>query len=195
MAATSWSSIAAALLAACSRATSVAAPPSEASLVPPAAVSAFLLTPQPDAAAMAAAIPFCAFGGQGVLPSTASFDDYVRVILVVDLTLPPGRAVQGAAVSVVELRNATGAVEAAMRAPIEITRVDPIPAKTDWATAMRPGGAPFDGTLTPGVTRVRVEAWLTRHPRSFPLKVHVVITTPAGPIEVSGPTNGEWPTG
>ena len=144
---------------------------------------------------MTAAIPFCAFGGQGVIPSAASFDDYIRVVLVVDVTVPAGRALSGAAVSVVELRNATGAVEAAMRAPIAITRVDPIPAKTDWESAMKPGGAPFDGNLAAGVTRVRIEAWLTKHPRSYPLTAHVVITTPTGPVEVDGPTNGEWPTG
>jgi hypothetical protein len=71
----SWISIASLLLSACSRPTSVAAPASEGSPVTPAAVSASLAPPQRDAGAMTAAIPFCAFGGQGVVPATATFDE------------------------------------------------------------------------------------------------------------------------
>jgi hypothetical protein len=175
------------MAAGCSRSAPVPTPPTEG-----ATSGAEASAPS---ASSAASVAFCAFGGQGVVPTGAGPDDYVRVVVVVDVTVAAAGPLVGVAPSSIALRNDEGVVESAMRAPIGVTRVDPIPATTTWANALSPSGPSFDGRLAPGLTRLRIEAWLGRRPRSLPLRVHVVVASPAGPIEADGAVNGEWPTG
>jgi hypothetical protein len=159
------------------------------------------VSPPPPASigAFGASLAFCAFGGQGVLGADARFEDFIRVVAVIDVTAPPPAVTAASTpghvdVAAVELRNDEGVVEASMRALVDVTRVDPIPPTTTWETALR-RGAPFDGTLRPGLSRLRVEAWLTTRPRSHPLRARVVLTAPTGPVVADGPVLGEWPTG
>jgi hypothetical protein len=181
-----------ALAAACSRASSVP---------PPAADTTHAMAPVVTADAGSAAtakptmaIAFCGFGGQGVLGAGARWEDFIRVVVVVDVDSSGVAALHGVTLSSIAMVNDEGAVEASMRSPIHVDRVEPIPEATTWETALRPGTRPFDGTLTPGRTRLRVEAWLTTHPRR-PVRVHVVLDSPAGPVEAHAAINGEWPTG
>jgi hypothetical protein len=142
-----------------------------------------------------ASVAFCAFGGQGVLGPGMRPEDYVRVIAVVDVSTPAGSAQSPVTVASIALRNEEGVVEATMRgAPITVARVEPIPAVTTWAAAIDTPGSLFDGTLAPGRTRLRIEAWLTTHPRSPHLRVHVALGGGAGSIEADGAVDGEWPT-
>jgi hypothetical protein len=143
-------------------------------------------------------VAFCGFGGQGVLATGMRWEDFIRVILVVDVTVPATQGdgwVRDVTLSSIAMVNDEGVVEASMRAAVSVERVEPIPATTTWANATRPGALPFDGVLWPGRTRLRIEAWLTRHPRSYPLRVRVVLDSPTGPIDADGAVNGEWPTG
>jgi hypothetical protein len=169
--------------AGCSRATSPAAQTTETS-------HAMSPTQTP-----AMSVAFCGFGGQGVLGPGMRWEDFIRVIVVVDVTVPGTDFVRDVTLSSIAMVNDEGVVEASMRAPISVERVEPMPATTTWENATRPGALPFDGVLWPGRTRLRVEAWLTAHPRSYPLRVRVVIASPAGPLEADGAVNGEWPTG
>ena len=141
---------------------------------------------------LAATVPFCAYGGQGVVPMDAGPDDYIRVIAVVDVTVTsPAHHVKVASLA---LKGSDGGVEATLRAPITIERIDPIPPTTSWATAMQTRGKPFDGNLAPGKTRIRIEGWLDRHPRTMAASVIVSLTTDAAPIQATGAVAGEWPT-
>lgn len=142
--------------------------------------------------ARSASVAFCAFGGQGVVPIDAGVDDWVRVVVVLDVHVDaPVRAVRPESI---ELLGDAG-IESAMKSVISVGRVASAPAKTTWAEAIDDRGAPFDGTLAAGATRLRIEAWLTRHPRGLPSRAHVVLATDAGPIDASGDVAGEWPTG
>jgi hypothetical protein len=150
-------------------------------------------TPTPSAS-----VAFCAFGGNGVLATGMRWEDFIHVIVVVDVTVPgaPGDGwVRDVTLSSIAMVNDEGVVEASMREIQSVARVEPIPAATTWETAMRPGAQPFDGVLWPGRTRLRIQAWLTTHPRSYPLRVRVVLASPSGAIEADGAVNGEWPTG
>jgi hypothetical protein len=168
------------------------APADPSAAAPPPAVSA---RNEPVKPLAAATLAFCAFGGQGVLGAGMRSEDYIRVVAVVDLTVTSSSPTAGVALDSIALRDDNGVVEAAMRAPISVVRVEPIPAATTWETAMHPGGTPFDGTLAPGRTRLRIEAWLTTHPHSYRLRAHVVLVGSHGPIEADGAVDGEWPTG
>lgn len=180
------------IASACSRTSSVAPPPSDTAraIMPVASADAGpVATAKPTMA-----VAFCGFGGQGVLGAGARWEDFIRVVVVVDIDSPSPGPLAGVTLSSIAMVNDEGVVEASMRSPITVDRVEPIPAATTWENALRPGARPFDGRLAPGRTRLRVEAWLTTHPR-HPVKVHVVLASPDGPVEGDGGISGEWPTG
>jgi hypothetical protein len=127
------------------------------------------------------------------MPAGASPDDFVRVVVVVDVTLPEGASAAGVAVEGVELSNDDGAT--AMRALVEVGRVEPR-AEISWASAMQERGRPFDGNLAAGTTRLRIEAFLARQPRGLQQRVRVLLRRDGGaPIAAEGSVDGEWPTG
>lgn len=181
-----------ALLAAC-RGT----PPPPPRPIPPVALrdAAVVTDAPPTTLALSGSVPFCAYGGQGVLAADANFDDFYRVIAIVDVTAPDGVSTRALTVRAIELLGDGGRVEASMRSVISVMRMPPPARAPTWADSMDARNAPFDGALSPGTTRLRIEAWLTRPPRTMAQSVRIELGAPGLRALLLGPTQGEWPTG
>jgi len=161
-------------------------PPKSSNAVPPPAASAS--APVPEATMTVA---FCAFGGQGVMPVDASPDDYVRVLAFVVVRAPA--AATGVSVSAVDVTG-DGGLEASLRKVESVERLAS-DAKLTAPDVWRSRGAPFDGTLAPGETKLRVEAWITKRPRSRPAELRVGVAGPTLRANATCALAIEWPTG
>ena len=157
--------------------------------------------PVPDAAPDAAgprrtgAVLFCAYGGQGVLPTGAKPESYYRVIVLFEVTTPDSAPTEALSLASLSLEDAGGSAVARMRALISAERAARTPLTDAWRSALDDRGPRFDDRYAPGITRVRVEAWLDTRPAAPPARVRVVLAGAGAPVEISGAVAGEWPTG
>lgn len=137
-----------------------------------------------------ASMPFCAFGGSGVLPTGANPNDFYRAIAVVIVRSPTPAT--GVAVRAVDVQVDAG-TQATLERIESVERLDPKAAVTPpgvWASR----GAPFDGALAAGDTILRIEAWLTTRP-STPSTLHVELAGSGLTVSAACALVMEWPTG
>ena len=145
----------------------------------------------PAAAALELSIAFCAYGGAGVLSSDASPNDFYRAIAWVVIRSPA--EVQGASLRTLEILGDAG-VEATMKRIESVERLDataPLTPPGVWQAR----GKPFDGTLAAGETRLRIEVWITRPPRSHPSTLRIEVGSERSRATSTCNLGIEWPTG
>lgn len=168
--------------------------PTSAMLTRPA-VSAPPAPPGVTGVQRSGAVLFCAYGGQGVLPTGAKPDAYYRVVLLFELTTPAGSPTEALPLTQLVLEDANGKPVARMRSPIGVERAPRVALTAAWQSALDDHGPPFDDRYASGTTRVRVEAWLDTRPAAPPARVRVVLGSAPALVELSGAVAGEWPTG
>jgi hypothetical protein len=122
---------------------------------------------------VSASIPFCAYGGLGVLPAGVDGADYYRVIAYV--VMKSSAAVRNVTLRALDVAGDAG-VEASMAKLENLERLPPSAPLSPPDVWQSRGGA-FDGTLAPGETRLRIEAWITRPPRSHPSTLRVELAS------------------
>lgn len=145
----------------------------------------------PPVGSMSLAIPFCAFGGNGVVPADASPDDFYRVLAWA--VVGANTDVSGLEVRALEI-SGDGGVEATMKRIESVERLDP-KASLETPAVWQSRGKPFDGKLAPGETRLRIEAWITKRPRSRPAILRLALGAGAAQASATCKLEIEWPTG
>jgi hypothetical protein len=173
------------------------APAQNASQQPAAAALEIATSPAPSAPlaiaapAISASIPFCAYGGLGVMPAGVDGANYYRVIAYA-VVKSPGAA-KDVTLRALEIDGDAG-VEATMTKLQGVERLPPTASLSPPGVWQSRGGA-FDGTLAPGETRIRIEAWITRPPRSHPSTLRVELGSARdAPAVATCRLAIEWPT-
>lgn len=166
-------------------------PPARSGPAPSAAPLPAAAAQRAAPASPTAAIAFCAYGGTGVLPSNVDPDTMYRVLAW--LSVRAAEPTSGVTLRAVEVTGEAG-VEATLRRVEGIERLDPA-APLEKPGAWQSRGAPFDGALAPGGTKLRVEAWLTHRPKSRPATLRLALGNDAVSVTASCPLIDEWPTG
>jgi hypothetical protein len=160
----------------------------------------------------------CMAGGSGIVPcgpdaAPDCADSFYQAVAVVDLSNFRDAPVTGVTFERLEFRDDAGAVVATSRQVIDLTRLAAEPATAadggagtgcapcppvapvDWSL-LGATGEPFDGSLPPGATRLRVHVFLDHPPRAEHARFRLTLLVGGEPLIVEGELSPySWPTG
>jgi len=156
-------------------------------------------TPTAAVASMTTATTlFCAYGGVGLVPDPLPpgyETEFAAIVVELD---NPGAAVEGVSVLGAALLDGAGTPSASLRRVdhvVVLPEAPPDPSFGIFAVYLNPEGAPFDGSVPPGRTRLRMRFSLDRDPTALPARCRLELGGfGTAPLVIEGKVDGSWPT-